>query len=141
MMAFKNPKNLKQISEDPGKEQIITEVIRICNKLITEMMEEGIMALLHKSKLIFFQGMAKSSSSFSGSMQEIFDLVETLLNLIESHESKILSVEITFLNNYASFHIMLSIINNILNILKSLCSLVKTFQYIEIKISTKQRNV
>ena len=40
-MAFKNPKNLKQISEDPGKEQIITEVIRICNKLTTEMMEEG----------------------------------------------------------------------------------------------------
>jgi hypothetical protein len=40
-MAFKNPKNLKQISEDPAKEQIIIEVIRICNKLLTEIMEEG----------------------------------------------------------------------------------------------------
>lgn len=58
-------------------------------------------------KLLFFPlGIAKGSSSFSGSMQEIFDLVETLLNLIEVHESKIIGVEITFLNNYASFHIM-----------------------------------
>ena len=58
-------------------------------------------------KIIFlFPGIAKGSSSFSGSMQEIFDLVETLLNLIEVHESKIIGVEITFLNNYSSFHIM-----------------------------------
>ena len=40
-MAFKNPKNMKQISEDPAKEQIIIEVIRICNKLAMEMIEEG----------------------------------------------------------------------------------------------------
>lgn len=41
VMSFKNPKNLKQISEDPAKEQIINEVLRICNKLSMEMMEEG----------------------------------------------------------------------------------------------------
>lgn len=44
--------------------------------------------------------------SFSGNMQEIFDLVENLLNLLEVHDSKIISLEISFLNNYSSFYIM-----------------------------------
>lgn len=49
-MAFKNPKNIKQISDDPGKEQIILEVMRICNKLIMEFLEES-----KKSQIFFFK--------------------------------------------------------------------------------------
>ena len=106
-MAFKNPKNLKQISEDPAKEQILNEVIRICNKLAMEMMEEGIIDIKFLIfYMVYYKKLAVQNPSIYSSLQEIFELVESLRNLNETHDIKLINLEISFFNNYSVFFTM-----------------------------------